>query len=34
MNIAVIDDLPQERENIRHVLADYAAASRIDLSIS
>lgn len=34
MNIAVIDDLPQERENIRSILADYAAANRIDLSVS
>ena len=34
MNIAVIDDLPEERENIRHILADYAAASRVSLSVS
>ena len=34
MNIAVVDDISAERENIRRILADYAAASQINLSVS
>ena len=34
VNIAIIDDLPEELENIRRILSGYAAASRIGLSIS
>lgn len=34
MNIAVVDDMAEERENIRRILSDYAAASRTGLSVS
>lgn len=34
MNIAITDDLPKEREKIRHILSEYAASAHIELSVS
>ena len=34
MNIALTDDMPEERESIQRILADYAAANRIRIDVS